>query len=87
MLIDSCIIVAESKEQVEESCECNFIKYEEWDINRIHPIVLYDRKNLLSEDFDIHDGQKWTIMEVDINEIKQHIRNFERELKLLGSIK
>lgn len=27
---DSCIIVAESKEQVEELCECNFVKYEEW---------------------------------------------------------
>ena len=47
------------------------MKYEEWDINGIHPITLYDRKNLLSEDFDIHDGQKWTITEIDVNEIKQ----------------
>ena len=68
---DSCIIVAESKEQVEELCECNFVKYEEWDIYRIHPIVLYDGKNLLSESFNIRNGQKWTITEVDINEIKQ----------------
>lgn len=68
---DSCIIVAESKEQVEELCECNFVKYEEWDIYRIYPIVLYDCKNRLSESFNIHNGQKWTITEVDINEIKQ----------------
>ena len=27
---NSCIIVAESKEQVEELCRCNFMKYEDW---------------------------------------------------------
>lgn len=37
----------------------------------MHPIVLYDHKNVLSEYFNIHDDQKWTITEVDINEIKQ----------------
>ena len=68
---DSCIIVAENKEQVEELCRCNFVKYEEWDTNGVHPITLYDRKNVLSESFGIHNGQKWTITEVDINEIKQ----------------
>ena len=68
---DSCIIVAENKEQVEELCKCNFVKYEEWDTNRVCPILLYDHRNILSESFDIHNGQKWTITEVDINEIKQ----------------
>ena len=68
---DSCIIVAESKEQVEELCKCNFVKYEEWDTNRVHPIMLCDHRDVLSEHFTIHDGQKWTIAEVDINEIKQ----------------
>ena len=68
---DSCIIVAESKEQVEELCKCNFVKYEEWDTNRIYPIASYDCKNRLSESFDIHNGQKWTITEIDVNEIKQ----------------
>ena len=47
---------------------CNFVKYEEWEMR---PIALYDYKNLLSESFDIHNGQKWTITEVDVNEIKQ----------------
>lgn len=54
---DSCIIVAESKEQVEELCKCKFVKC--------------DYRNILSESFYIHNGQKWTITEVDINEIKQ----------------
>lgn len=67
----SCIIIAESKKQVEELCECNFVKYEEWDINGIYPITLYDHRNILSESFNIHNGQKWTIKEIDINEIKQ----------------
>ena len=39
---DSCIIVAESKEQVEELCKCNFVKYEEWDMNKMRPIILYE---------------------------------------------
>lgn len=68
---ESCIIIVESKEQVEELCKCNFVKYEDWDKYRIKPIALYDRRNILSEPFDIHNGQKWTITEVDINEIKQ----------------
>ena len=68
---DSCVIVAESKEQVEELCKCNFVKYEEWDTNRVCPIILYDRRNVLSEYFNINNDQKWTIAEVDINEIKQ----------------
>ena len=34
---DSCVIVAESKEQVEELCKCNFVKYEEWDTKRNIP--------------------------------------------------
>ena len=67
----SCIIIAESKEQVEELCKCNFVKYEDWDKYSIHPIALYDRRNIFSESFEIHNGQKWTITEVDINEIKQ----------------
>lgn len=70
---DSCVIVAESKEQVEELCKCNFVKYEEWDTNGVYPIALYDHRNVLSEHFNIHDGQKWTITEVDINEIKRPI--------------
>ncbi len=65
---DSCIIVAESKEQVEELCECNFV---EWDTEHRYSKILYDHRNILSESFDIHNGQKWTITEVDINEIKQ----------------
>ena len=68
---DSCIIVAESKEQVEELCKCNFVRYEDWDMYGICPIALYDRGNILSESFEIHNGQKWTITEVDINEIKR----------------
>ncbi len=68
---DSCIIVAESKEQVEELCECNFVKYEEWDTEHHYPKLLCDFRNVLSASFDIHDGQKWTITEIDINEIKQ----------------
>ena len=51
---DSCIIVAESKEQVEELCKCNFVKYEEWDTNKMCPIILYDHRNVLSESFNIH---------------------------------
>lgn len=43
---DSCIIVAESKEQVEELCECNFVKYEEWDMNKMIPIILYEIQKL-----------------------------------------
>lgn len=70
---DSCVIVAENKEQVEELCKCNFVKYEEWDTNRVYPIILYEHVNVSSEHFNIHDGQKWTITEVDINEIKQPI--------------
>lgn len=67
----SCIIIAESKEQVEELCKCNFVKYEDWDTECHCPKVLYDRRNRLSESFDIHNGQKWTITEVDVNAIKQ----------------
>lgn len=63
---DSCIIVAESKEQVEELCRCNFVKYEDWDTEHYYP-----KRNILGESFDIHNGQKWTITEVNINEIKQ----------------
>ena len=36
---DSCVIVAESKEQVEELCKCNFVKYEEWDTNRVNYLL------------------------------------------------
>ena len=68
---DSCIIVAESKEQVEELCKHNFIEYEDWDMEQHFPKASYDTKNVLSESFDIHNGQKWIITEVDINEIKQ----------------
>ena len=68
---DSCIIVAESKEQVEELCKCNFVKYEDWDINKTHPIILYNHRNILSESFNIRNGQKWTITEINVNEIKQ----------------
>jgi hypothetical protein len=68
---DSCIIVAESKEQVEELCRCNFVKYEDWDTEHYHPKLLCDFRNILSASFDIHNGQKWTITEIDINEIKQ----------------
>ena len=68
---DSCIIVAESKEQVEELCRCNFVEYEDWDTEHHCPKVLYDYRNVLSESFNIHNGQKWTITEVDINEIEQ----------------
>lgn len=68
---DSCIIVAESKEQVEELCKRDFIEYEDWDMEQHFPKTLYDTKNVLSASFDIHNGQKWTITEVDINEIKQ----------------
>lgn len=43
---DSCVIVAESKEQVEELCKCNFVKYEEWDMNKMIPIILYEIQKL-----------------------------------------
>lgn len=68
---DSCIIVAESKEQVEELCRCNFVKYEDWDTEHHYPKLLCDFRNVLSASFNIHNGQKWTITEVDVNEIKQ----------------
>lgn len=68
---DSCIIVAESKEQVEELCKCNFVKYEEWDTEHHCLKLLYDHRNILSESFNIHNGQKWTFTEIDVNEIKQ----------------
>ena len=60
---DSCIIVAESKEQVEELCEKNFFSSDR------DFIPLVDVENELHEDFDIHGGQKWIITEVDINSI------------------
>lgn len=68
---NSCIIVAENKEQVEELCRCNFVEYEDWDIDNHCPKVLYDRKNVLSESFDIHNGQKWTITEINVDKINQ----------------
>lgn len=61
---DSCIIVAESKEQVEELCKRNF--YDEGN-GYCYSLVKYDGDSM----FNINPCQKWTIKEININEITE----------------
>ena len=60
---DSCIIVAESKEQVEVLCRKNF-----YDDEGGYPVKLvnFDGNSM----FNIDKGQNWTIEEIDINKIE-----------------
>ena len=61
---DSCIIVAESKELVEELCKRNF--YDEGN-GYCYSLVNYDGDAM----FNINPYQKWTIKEININEITE----------------
>ena len=53
---DSCVIIAENKEQVEELCKGNFCDE-----------VKYEGDAM----FNINPRQKWTIKEININEITE----------------
>ena len=59
---DSCVIIAENKEQVEELCKRNF-----YDDRYHHSLVKYDGDAM----FNINSYQKWTIKEININEITE----------------
>jgi hypothetical protein len=60
---DSCIIIAESKEQVEKLCKANSLKEADgW----FEPLV---QENIHSQSFAIRDYQKWTIQEINIDKI------------------
>lgn len=60
---DSCIIVAENKEQVEELCRKNF-----YDDIGGYPVTLVNFDS--NSTFNIDEGQNWTIEEIDINKIE-----------------